>query len=117
MKDFLTHNFKYILLIVFGSLLIYLLVRTFSEDTSNPKDLQIKLDVIDNKIKDLNNNLDKYNDSITSYKKEIEKLDSSINNIRIQKKVVNNYYDEKATEIKVLTAKQVDSTLRKRYKY
>lgn len=117
MKDFFTQNFKYILLVLFGGLLVFLLVRTYTEDTSNPKELQNKLDAIDSKIKDLNTNLDKYNDSISQYKKDIEKLDSSINNIRIQKKVVNNYYDEKATEIKVLTAKQVDSTLRKRYKY
>jgi septal ring factor EnvC (AmiA/AmiB activator) len=117
MKDFFTQNFKYILLAIFVGLLVFLLVRTYTEDTSNPKELQNKLDAIDSKIKDLNTNLDKYNDSISQYKKDIEKLDSSINNIRIQKKVVNNYYEEKATEIKVLTAKQVDSTLRKRYKY
>lgn len=117
MKDFLKFNFKYILLAVFGGLLVYLLVRTFNKDNSNPELVKYKLNQIDEKIKTLNTKLDNYNDSISLYKKEIVKLDSAISKIRIQKNVVNNFYEEKAEKIKVLSAKEVDSTLRKRYKY
>jgi hypothetical protein len=117
MKDFLKFNFKYILLAVFGGLLVYLLVRTFNKDNSNPELVKYKLNQIDEKIKTLNTKLDNYNDSISLYKKEIVKLDSAISKIRIQKNVVNNFYEEKVEKIKVLSAKEVDSTLRKRYKY
>jgi hypothetical protein len=117
MKDFLKFNFKYILLTFFGVLLVYLLVRVFNKDTSNPGLMDYKLNQIDEKIKTLNTKLDNYNDSISFYKKEIIKLDSSISKIRIQKKVVNNFYEERAEKIKDLSAKEVDSTLRKRYKY
>ena len=117
MKDFLKFNFKYILLAVFGGLLVYLLVRTFNKDNSTPELVKYNLNQIDEKIKTLNTKLDNYNDSISLYKKEIVKLDSAISKIRIQKNVVNNFYEEKVEKIKVLSAKEVDSTLRKRYKY
>jgi chromosome segregation ATPase len=93
------------------------LVRTFNKDNSNPELVKYKLNQIDEKIKTLNTKLDNYNDSISLYKKEIVKLDSAISKIRIQKNVVNNFYEEKVEKIKVLSAKEVDSTLRKRYKY
>lgn len=117
MKDFLKYNFKYILLTFFGFLLVYLLVRSYSKDTNNPELVKYKLDQIDEKIKNLNKNIEKYNDSITEYKKEIVKLDYALNNIKIQKKIINNYYDENVEKIKILSAKEVDSALRKRYKY
>ena len=97
--------------------MVYLLVRTFNKDNSNPELVKYKLNQIDEKIKTLNTKLDNYNDSISLYKKEIVKLDSAISKIRIQKNVVNNFYEEKVEKIKVLSAKEVDSTLRKRYKY
>ncbi len=117
MKDFLKFNFKYILLTVFGLLLVYLLVRMFNKDTNNPELMEFKLNQIDNKIKTLNTKLDNYNDSILLYKKEIMKLNTEISKIRIKKTVVNNFYEEKTEEIKILNAKEVDSILRKRYKY
>ena len=117
MKNISKYNFTSILLTIVGFVLIFLAIQYFSKNTSNPKVLDDKLKQLDTKIDGLNKKLDTYSDSISQYKKEIEKLDSSINNIRIQKKVVNNYYDEKADEIKVMKSKQVDSTLRKRYNY
>jgi|APGre2960657373_1045057.scaffolds.fasta_scaffold00437_9 septal ring factor EnvC (AmiA/AmiB activator) len=117
MKAFLKYNFKYILLTFFGILLVYLLIRVFNKDTNNPELIEFKLNQIDEKIKTLNTKLDNYNDSILFYKKEIMKLNTEISKIRIQKTVVNNYYEEKTKEIKSLNAKEVDSILRKRYKY
>jgi hypothetical protein len=117
MKDFLKFNFKYILLTLLGVIFVYLIVQAFSKNTGNSELLDFKLKELDGKIDGLNKKLDTYSDSIYQYKKEIQKLDSSINNIRIQKKVINNFFDEKAEDIKVMSAKEVDSTLRKRYKY
>ena len=117
MKEFLKFNFKYILITFFGVLLVYLLIRAFNKDTNNPELMEFKLNQIDNKIKTLNTKLDNYNDSILLYKKEIMKLNTEISKIRIKKTVVNNFYEEKTEEIKILNAKEVDSILRKRYKY
>lgn len=117
MKDFLKFNFKYILLTFFGVLLVYLLVRTFNKDNSNPELVKYKLNQIDEKIKTLNTKLDNYNDSISLYKKEIVKFDSILENIKIQKKTINNYYMEREGKIKGLLSEEVDKALRERYNY
>jgi hypothetical protein len=54
---------------------------------------------LDNKINDLKQKQKDLDDSISVYKKDIEKIDETIENIRSQKTVINNYYDEKAKEI------------------
>ena len=55
--------------------------------------------------------------NIEANKKDIERIDQNIDNIRSQKSVVNNYYDQKAREIPGMTNKQIDSSFRKRYDY
>jgi hypothetical protein len=46
---------------------------------------------------------------ILNYKKDIEKIDSTINNIRVEKKTINNYYDKKSEDIRSSSTKQFDS--------
>ena len=48
---------------------------------------------------------------------DIEKIDSTINNIRVEKKTINNYYDKKSEDIRSSSTKQVDSLFKVRYKY
>jgi hypothetical protein len=56
-------------------------------------------------------------DSIARYKKDIERIDENIENIRSQKTIINNYYENKAKTIPGMTNKQIDSALRKRYNF
>ena len=115
MKDFLSKNWKTIVLVFLGVILIYLLVRVFTPAKDISELNKYKLEQIDkniNEIKELQKNL---NDSIQSYEYKIGLIDKKISNIKIEKKEVNNFYIEKKEEIKKANNKQIDSLLRKRY--
>jgi peptidoglycan hydrolase CwlO-like protein len=115
MKEFLSKNWKTIVLVFLGIILIYLLVRVFTPAKDISELNKYKLEQIDkniNEIKELQKNL---NDSIQSYEHKIGLIDKKISNIKIEKKEVNNFYFEKKEEIKKANNKQIDSLLRKRY--
>lgn len=117
MKDFLTKNFRDIILILLGCLLVYLLVRTFTPAPDKSELLKYKLEQLDKKILDTEKKQKQLDDSIKVYKEDIKRIDENIDNIRNQKTIINNYYDKKEKEIPGYTNKQIDSVLRKRYKF
>lgn len=117
MKEFLTKNFRDIILILLGCLLIFLLVRTFTPAPDKSELLKYKLEELDKKIIEAQKRQKQLDDSIAMYKKDIQRIDENIENIRSQKTVINNYYEQKKKEIPGMTNKQIDSTLRKRYNY
>jgi septal ring factor EnvC (AmiA/AmiB activator) len=117
MINFLTKNFRDIILILLGCLLVYLLVRTFTPAPDKSQLLKYKLEQLDNKIKETEKRQKELDSNIALNKKDIERIDQNIDNIRSQKTVVNNYYDQKAKDIPGMTNKQIDSSFRKRYNY
>lgn len=117
MMNFITKNFRDIILVLLGCLLVYLLVRTFTPIPDKSELLKYKLEQLDNKIKETEKRQKELDKNIEANKKDIERIDQNIDNIRSQKSVVNNYYDQKAREIPGMTNKQIDSTFRKRYDY
>jgi septal ring factor EnvC (AmiA/AmiB activator) len=117
MMNFLTKNFRDIILILLGCLLVYLLVRTFTPAPDKSELLKYKLEQLDNKIKETEKRQKELDSNIALNKKDIERIDQNIDNIRSQKTVVNNYYDQKAKDIPGMTNKQIDSSFRKRYNY
>jgi hypothetical protein len=117
MINFLTKNFRDIILILLGCLLVYLLVRTFTPAPDKSELLKYKLEQLDNKIKETEKRQKELDSNIALNKKDIERIDQNIDNIRTQKTVVNNYYDQKAKDIPGMTNKQIDSSFRKRYNY
>jgi septal ring factor EnvC (AmiA/AmiB activator) len=117
MKQFITKYFKEILLVATIGVVIFLLVKILTPAPDKGELLKYKLQQLDTKINDLKQQQKQLDDSITSYKKEVERIDENIENIRSQKTVVNNYYEEKDKDIKGWSNKQIDSSLRKRYKF
>jgi septal ring factor EnvC (AmiA/AmiB activator) len=117
MKEFFTKNFRDIVLILLGCLLIFLLVRACTPIPDKSELLKYKLEELDKKIIEAQKRQKQLDDSITMYKKDIQRIDENIENIRSQKTVINNYYEQKKKEIPGMTNKQIDSTLRKRYNY
>jgi septal ring factor EnvC (AmiA/AmiB activator) len=117
MRQFLSKNYKYVLIVV-GSIVLYVLTMDLLKPSNGmtKEDLK-KIEQIDKDINLLIENQKKLDESINEYKKEIEKIDSTISNIKIKKEVVNNYYEQKGKEIKDANVKQVDSLLRSRYKF
>jgi peptidoglycan hydrolase CwlO-like protein len=117
MKNFIKKYFKEILLTLLIGIVVFLLVKVLTPAPDKSELLKHKLQQLDNKINDLKQKQKDLDDSISVYKKDIEKIDETIENIRAQKTVINNFYDEKAKEIPGWSNKQIDSSLRKRYKF
>lgn len=109
--------YKEILLVISIVVVVFLLVKIFTPAPDKSELLKYKLQQLDNKINDLKQKQKSLDDSISVYKKDIQRIDENIENIRSQKTVINNYYDEKAKEIPGWSNKQIDSSLRKRYKF
>lgn len=117
MKEFLKYNFKSILQIFVVILLVILLVRSFTSTPDRSELLKYKLDKLNEEVNGLKKTQEKLLDSLISYKNEIKKIDNSISNIRSEKKTINNYYEIQSEKIKGLKRKEIDSLLRKKYKY
>lgn len=116
-KEFLIRNYSNIILTLMGGLLIYLLVRTFTPIPDNSELVKYKLEKIDEEIKDLSEQRKKIDESISLYNEKIKKIDESISKIKIEKTVVNNYYEIKENKLSKSTAREIDSLLKERYKY
>jgi len=117
MKNFIKTYFKEILLVALICVLIFLSVKILTPAPDKSELLKYKLQQLDIKINDLKQKQKQLDDSISFYKKDIERIDENIENIRSQKTVINNFYDKKDIDIKGWTNKQIDSSLRKRYKF
>jgi septal ring factor EnvC (AmiA/AmiB activator) len=117
MKNFIKKYFKEILLVLTIGVVIFLSVKIFTPAPDKSELLKYKLQQLDNKINGLKQQQKQLDDSISMYKKDIERIDENLENIRSQKTVINNYYEEKDKEIKGWSNKQIDSSLRKRYKF
>jgi len=116
-KEFLIRNYSNIILTLMGGLLIYLLVRTFTPIPDNSELVKYKLEKIDEEIKDLSEQRKKIDKSIELYNEKIKEIDESISKIKIEKTVVNNYYEIKENKLSKSTAREIDSLLKARYKY
>ena len=117
MKTFIKKYHNQTLLVLLTTLVVFLLIKVFTPAPDKSELLKYKLNELDTKINGLKEIQIQLDDSIKVYKLEIERIDENIDNIRSQKTVVNNYYENKAKEIPGMTNKQVDSTLRKRYNF
>jgi hypothetical protein len=117
MKTFIKKYHSQILLGLLTTLVVFLLIKVFTPAPDKSDLLKYKLNELDTKINGLKEIQIQLDDSIKVYKLEIERIDENIDNIRSQKTVVNNYYENKAKEIPGMTNKQVDSSLRKRYNF
>jgi len=117
MKEFLIKNYKEILLIVLSCVIVFILTKLYTQTTDNSELIEYKLNELDKNISEVNQRQKELDKLILTYRKDISKIDSTINNIRIEKKTVNNYYDKKSQDIRNANAKQVDSLFKTRYKY
>lgn len=117
MKNFVSKYFREILMIILVSFVVFLLVKAFMPPPDKSELLKYKLQQLDDKINNLKQQQKQLDDSISMYKKDIERIDENVENIRSQKTVINNYYEEKDRDIKGWSNKQIDSSLRKRYKF
>ena len=117
MKEFLLKYFREILLVLLLIVVIFLLVKIFTPAPDKSELLKYKIEQLDKKIQDTEKKQLELDKSIQQYKEDVRVIDEIINDIRNQKTIINNYYKNKEKEIPSYTNKQIDSILRKRYKY
>ena len=117
MRKFLSENFKYIMTPILIFLIGLLIYDLTSKDNGMSKEDKKRIEQLDKDINSMIEYQKQLDEKITEYNKEILKIDSTISNIKVKKEVVNNYYQQKGTEIKNSNAKQVDSLLRSRYNF
>jgi septal ring factor EnvC (AmiA/AmiB activator) len=117
MKEFFLKYFREILLVVLVTTVIFLLVKIFTPTPDKSELLKYKIEQLDKKIQETEKKQLELDKNIQQYKEDIKIIDEVINDIRSQKTIINNYYENKEKEIPSYTNKQIDSVLRKRYKY
>lgn len=117
MKEFFEKNFKLLLQITVVGLLVILIFRSCTATPDRSELLMYKLEQIDNQVKTLRLSNQKLDKKIENYNNDIRKIDSTIKDIKIQRTIVNNYYEDKKRGIIGMNKKQIDSTLKARYTY
>jgi septal ring factor EnvC (AmiA/AmiB activator) len=116
-KTFLVNHYRDIILIFLGLLLVYLLIRAFTPAPDKSELLKYKLEQLDKKIEDTKKQQLKLDSNIVKYREDIKKIDKTVEYIRNQKTIINNYYTIKEKEINGYNYKQIDSSFKKRYGY
>jgi septal ring factor EnvC (AmiA/AmiB activator) len=117
MKEFIIRYFREILLVILVVVVTFLLIKIFTPTPDKSELLIYKLEQLDKKIQETEKKQIELDKNIQIYKEDIKRIDENIIDIRNQKSVINNYYENKQKEIPGYTNKQIDSVLRKRYKY
>ena len=117
MKDFITKNYQNIILTLLGGLLVFLIIRTFTPTPDNSELIKYKLEKLDEEINSINEQRKKIDESISQYNENIKKIDSTITKLKIEKNVVNNFYEIKENKLSKSKTKEIDSLLKDRYKY
>jgi uncharacterized protein YlxW (UPF0749 family) len=117
MRKFLSENFKYIMAPILILLIAVMIYDLTNDDNGMSEEDKKRIEQLDKDINSMIEYQKQLDEKITEYNKEIKKIDSTISNIKVKKEVVNNYYQQKGTEIKNSNAKQVDSLLRSRYNF
>jgi len=117
MKEFIIRYFREILLVILVVVVTFLLIKIFTPAKDKSELLIYKLEQLDKKIQETEKKQIELDKNIQTYKEDIKRIDENIIDIRNQKSVINNYYENKQKEIPGYTNKQIDSVLRKRYKY
>lgn len=117
MKNFITKNYIYLIYMVVGVLVVYLIsvIMNPKEDMSELD--RYKLDEINRKITEIKNNQKKLDEKIENYNIELNKIDSTIAQVKNQKVTVKEYYRVKGEEIDKMSRNQIDSLLHKRYNF
>lgn len=117
MKEFVIKYFREILIVVFGLIITFFIVKIYGKTNDNGELIKYKLEVLDKEINELQNQRRSLDSSISVHNQNIKKIDEALSNLKVEKTTINKYYQVKENEIRRADAKKVDSLLRLRYRY
>jgi hypothetical protein len=115
-KDFLLKNYKLIIVILAGLVLLHFADYYISGFGMGP-DSKHKIDSINTVIKGIEEEQKKLDSNIVNYNTEIKKVDNNISNLKVEKTIITNNYHEKIDSVNHYSDDQLRWFFTKRYGY
>ncbi len=115
-KDFLLKNYKLIIVILAGIVLLHF-ADYYISGFGMSEDSKLKIDSINTIIKGIEKEQKKLDSNIVSYNNEIKKVDNTISNLKAEKTIITNNYHEKIDSVNHYNDDQLRWFFAKRYGY
>ena len=115
--DFIKLNYKTILKIAFGIFILYWMIYVFTPQSKMSIEQKQLLDSLNVRIGTLHKDNLKLENDIDFYNQKIVEIDGRLDNLKGQKTIIKEYYNEKINSVDKLTDAELDSFFAKRYNY
>jgi vacuolar-type H+-ATPase subunit I/STV1 len=116
MKNFITKNYKTILLILGGLFLLYWVIFVLTPGSTMSKEDKAKLDSLTNVVNQINKEQIILENKIESVNQEVDKIDNNISKIKTNKEKTGKKYHEEISRVDKYTEPELDSFFSNRYK-
>jgi hypothetical protein len=116
MKNFITKNYKTILLVLGGLFLLYWVIFVLTPNNTISKEDKAKLDSLTNIVNTLQKEQDVIESKIDIVNKEVDKIDDNVAKIKTQKSKVTVKYHEEISRVDKYSEPELDSFFSNRYK-
>lgn len=111
--NLISKHWKNVLLIVAGLFLLFWIIFIFTPSTG--KDIERKIDLLNEGIKKIESQQDSLQNKINLFETEVKKIDDKIGEIKGQKTIIKEIYHEKISSINNYSDEQLDSFFSARY--
>jgi peptidoglycan hydrolase CwlO-like protein len=116
MKNFITKNYKTILLILGGLFLLYWVIFVLTPNSTMSQIDKNKLDSLSNVVNQINKEQEVLESKIEVINEEVDKIDNNISKIKTNKDKTGKKYHEEITRVDKYTEPELDSFFSNRYK-
>lgn len=111
--NLVSKHWKTVLLTVAGLFLLYWIIFIFTPSTG--KEVERKIDLLNEGIKKIESQQDSLQNKIDIFETEVKKIDDKIGEIKGQKTIIKEIYHEKISSINNYSDEQLDSFFSARY--
>jgi hypothetical protein len=115
--DFVSKNWKPIVKIAAGLLLLYWIIFILTPLMEMDAEAKKKIDLMNENILRLESKQDSLQGRINDFNEEVKKIDDKIAEIKGQKTIIKEIYHEKIGSVNNYSDKQLDSFFAARYGY
>ena len=115
-KNFITKNYKTILLILGGLFILYWVIFILTPNSTMSKEDKAKIDSLTNIVNQINKEQEILESEIKVLNKEVDAIDNNISNIKTNKTKTGKKYHEEISRVDKYTEPELDSFFSNRYK-
>ena len=115
-KNFITKNYKTILLILGGLFILYWVIFILTPNSTMSKEDKAKIDSLTNIVNQINKEQEILENEIKVLNKEVDKIDNNISTIKTNKTKTGKKYHEEISRVDKYTEPELDSFFSNRYK-